>query len=634
MSKKNKETYNFQTKTKKMLDIMVHSIYTHNEIFLRELISNSADALNKVRFKSLTEKDIMDEDEDLKIKIEVDKQNRTLSVIDNGIGMTYQEVIDNIGTVAQSGSSDFIEKLQKKEDAFELIGEFGVGFYSSFMVSKKVTVFTKSPRSNGVRWESKGEGQFTIEEYNKEERGTIVKLHLREGEEFDKFLKKHKIQNLVTKYSNYIPYPIVMDFEKKVEKEDSGEKKTVTKEQVLNSMTPIWKKSKNEVEEEDYIEFYKNNFHDWNDPFDIIHTKVEGLVTYDALMFIPSETPPNYYQKDFKPGINLYSKQVFIMKHCDNLLPDYLNFIKGVVDSPDFSLNISREMLQKNSQIKRIGNNLEKKILKKLEKKLENDRDNYEDWWKKFGTPIKSGIAENPSLADKLENLLLFESSNSKDSMTTLKEYESRMPKDQEEIYYLVTTETDNPENLPQIESTLDKGYEVLFFNEPVDEFVANNMDDYNNKKLKSLNKSDSNIDESEETKKAKKESKNLLETIKNNLEGKIDEVKISNRLKKSAVCLVTDESGMSIHTEELLKKAQNIPFQSKKILEINPDHKIFKIMKEEYDKNKNSELIKEYSDLLYDQAMIMEGMSIDNPTEFANKISELMVKAKEDKNE
>ncbi len=635
MANTKKKEYSFKTKTKKMLDIMIHSIYTHKEIFLRELISNSADALNKIRFKSLTNKKLLDDDTDLEINIEFDKDKRTLSVEDNGIGMSRQEIIDNIGTVAQSGSQNFLEKLKEEKDAMELIGQFGVGFYSSFMVSSKVEIISKKPDNEAVKWVSKGDGKFTIDTSKRKKHGTKIILHLREGDEFDEFLDQYKIQNLVKKYSNYIPYPIKMDFKKQIPDESSDKENTtkeVVEKKILNSMKPLWKKNKNNIEEKDYKEFYKNFFGDWNEPFDYIHTKAEGLVSYHALMYIPSETPPNYYHKDFKPGLNLYSKQIFIMKHCEELLPEYLHFVKGIVDSPDFSLNISRETLQKDKKINRIGKSLEKKIIKLLEKKLENNRENFENWWENFGTTIKNGIYQNPSKKDMLQDLLLFHSTNSKEGRTTLSEYVDRMTDKQKYIYYLVTSERKNAENLPQLEKINEKGYEVLLFTDPVDEFLTTFLNKYNDYELKSLNKEEIDLEkeDNKSIEKKEKENKTLLETIKNNLKDKVNEVKLSKRLNKSAACLVSENSGMSIHTEELLKKTQNLPFESNRILEINPNHKLFSILKNEYDNNKNSKIIKEYSDLLYNQALVMEGLPVENPSEFAKKISDLMVKAED----
>lgn len=623
-----KETHSFKTETKKMLDIMIHSIYTHKEIFLRELLSNSADAINKRRFELLSNND-SSESKNFEINIYLDKNERTITIEDNGIGMAQDEVIENIGTVAQSGSEKFVKALEEKNDAMEIIGQFGVGFYSSFMVAKETEIFTKKEGHEAVYWHSEGLESYTIEETDKEGSGTRIVLHLREGEEFDEFLNERKIENLVKTHSNYVPFPIKMDLETQVPDEDSNEEyamKTVVENKILNSMTPLWKKNKNEIEKDEYNEFYKNRFHDFVDPLDVIHTKAEGMVSYKALLYIPSRPPLNFMQVDQKAGVDLYSKQIFIMKNAENLLPEYLNFVKGIVDSPDFSLNISRELLQKNRQIQTIGKNLEKKVLRQLKSKLEKNRDDYEKWWKEFGIAIKNGIYKNPSKKDQLSDLLMFSTNKSKDSLVTLSEYVENMQDNQEKIYYLVTMDKEKAMNLPQLEKIQDKDYEVLFFTDPVDEFMINFLNEYDGKKLQSLNKSDAS-EENEETKEIKEKNVDLLEKMKEHLSNKVDDIIISTKLKNTAVCIVTDDSGISLHTEELLKKMQDMPMSSKKILEINPNHKVFKLLQDEFKANNDSELIKEYSEILLNQALIMEGLEIDNPTKFANQISKLMTK-------
>jgi len=624
----NTKTHSFQTETKKMLDIMIHSIYTHKEIFLRELISNASDALNKKRFESLSNK-AMDSDENLEINISIDEDARRLTIEDNGIGMSADEVIDNIGTVAKSGSENFVKALEEKNDALEIIGQFGVGFYSSFMVSNEVEIYTKKHDNPGVYWHSEGLEKYTLEEKDITETGTKIVLHLREGEEFDEFLDVYRIQNLVKNHSNYIPFPIKMDVESQVPDESSEDEhgmKTVVENKLLNSMTPLWRKSKNDIEKEEYNEFYKSKFSDFTDPLDVIHTKAEGMVAYNAMLFIPSKTPMNFMQNNEKTGVDLYSKQVFIMKNADNLLPEYLGFVKGIVDSPDFSLNISREVLQKDRLINKIGKNLEKKVLRKLESNLKDNREAYEEWWKEFGIAIKNGIYQNPQKKDQLVDLLMFHTNQSKSQLKTLKDYVEGMKEEQEKIYYLVTMDKEKAMNLPQLEKLEDKGYEVLFFTDPVDEFMINFLKEYDGKTLVSLNKSDIG-DISEEVKDIKEKNSGLLDKMNEILAGKVDEILISDKLKTSAVCLVTDSSGISLHTEELLKKMQDMPMQSKKILEINPNHKIFEILKEEYTRNKDSDVIEDYTELLLNQALIMEGLEIENPKKFANQISKLMTK-------
>src|SRR6056297_38689 len=624
----NKKKHSFQTETKKMLDIMIHSIYTHKEIFLRELISNASDALNKKRFESLSNKE-MDSEQELMINLTIDEDERTLTVEDNGIGMSETEVIENIGTVARSGSENFVKALQEKDDALEIIGQFGVGFYSSFMVANEVEIYTKKHDHPGIYWHSEGLENYTLEEKDIDETGTKIILHLREGEEFEEFLDTYRIQNLVKTHSNYIPFPIKMDIESQVPDEESEEEyatKTVIENKVLNSMTPLWRKSKNDIEEEEYNEFYKSKFNDFTDPFDVIHTKAEGMVAYNAMLFIPAKTPMNFIQNNEKTGVDLYSKQVFIMKNADNLLPEYLGFVKGIVDSPDFSLNISRELLQKDRLINKIGKNLEKKVIRKLKSNLEKNREDYENWWQEFGIAIKNGIYQNPHKKDQLVDLLMFYTNQSKDKLKTLKEYVEGMKTAQEKIYYLVTMDKEKAMDLPQLEKLEDQGYEVLFFTDPVDEFMINFLDEYDGKSLVSLNKSDTeNI--SDEVKDIKEKNSGLLDRMKEILDDKVDEIFISDKLKSSAVCLVTDSSGISLHTEELLKKMQDMPMQSKKILEINPNHKVFEILQDAYEKDESSQLIEEYTELLLNQALIMEGLEIENPKKFANQISKLMTK-------
>lgn len=624
-----KNSYSFKTETQKMLDIMIHSIYTHKEIFLRELISNSADALNKVRFQSLSNENI--DKDNLKIDLELDKDKRTITIKDTGIGMSEKEVIKNIGTVAQSGSQKFVKALKEEEDALDIIGQFGVGFYSSFMVASAVEIETKKEGEEAVYWHSEGLDSYVIESSDKKERGTKITLHLREGDEFDRLLESDKIKSLVKKHSNYIPFPIYMDVETQVPDEDADEEyamKTVVENQVLNSMKPLWKKRKSEIEQKDYNEFYKNNYFDFEDPLKVIHTKAEGRFRYNAMLFIPNKLPQNFMQPDANNlGIDLYSKQVFIMKNADNVLPDYLNFVKGVVESPDFSLNISRELLQKNRLINKIGNNLEKKILRKLENTLKKDRKEYEKWWNEFGVAIKTGIHQNPNKKDDLKDLLIFNTNKSEDAYRSLPEYVDSMKEDQDSIYYLVTQDKEKAMNLPQLEKINDKGYEVLFFTDPVDEFMIRAIDKFDDYELKSLNKASDDFEDNEKIDKIKEENDDLLSVLKDNLDENIDEIKISSKLKDTAVCLVTDDMGMSLHTEEMLKKVQDIPSSSKKILEINPDHKVFNVLKQEFKTNKNSNKLKEYSELLLNQAYLMEGLELENPTKFANQISKLMTK-------
>jgi len=611
MSKK----MNFQTETKKLLDLMIHSIYTNKEIFLRELISNSSDAIDKIRFEALKEPEILNGDDKFEIRLEL-KDNK-LIIEDNGIGMSYDEVIENIGTIAKSGTKKFIEELKKDENnANELIGQFGVGFYSAFMVAEKVTLETKKyNEEEGVIWTSEGNGEFTIDKIEKENRGTKITLEFRKDIEDEIKLDEDKIKELVKKYSNYIKYPIKMEVEK------DGKKEFET----LNSMESLWMKNKKDIKKEEYNEFYKETFHDWFDPFEVIHTKAEGTIEYTALLFIPSKLPMDYYSKNYKRGIQLYSKNVFIMEKYEDLLPEYLGFIKGLVDSPDFSLNISRELLQQSRQLQIVKKNIEKKVINTLEGILKKDKKRYVEFWEQFGRSIKSGIYENLGNKEKLESLLIFKSSFEKD-YTTLNEYVERMKEDQKYIYFASGESVESIEKLPQLEAVLDNGYEVLYFNDTIDEFLVQMMRDFKGKEFKSISSNDLNLKNEEEVKKLEKENGSLLEEIKETLKEKVSEVKLSSRLKTSPVCIVTGNMGISTNMEKVLKELDQLPFKADRILEINPNHELFKTM-EELHRNGEKERLKDYSELLYNQALILEGLKPENPNELVNLISKLIIK-------
>ena len=632
-----KKTKEFQAETKQLLDLMIHSIYINKEIFLRELISNASDAIDKVRFQALTDQNLLGDDKDFQIYLTIDAQAKTLTITDNGIGMTYDEVVENIGTIAKSGTKAFLENLGKEKAStsnLELIGQFGIGFYSAFMVANKIALITKAPDAEkAVMWESTGDGTYTIEEVDRASRGTTITLYLQD--EFtnpekpaENFLNLYTIQNLVKKYSDYVRFPIKLDFPKIEKDEDEDEKEegeesaqtTKVEPKTLNSMTPLWVRQKKDITADEYHQFYKNMFHDWNDPAEIIHTRGEGVVEYSALLFIPEKAPYDFYSQDFQLGIKLYSKGVFIMENCTDLLPDYLKFVRGLVDSSDFSLNISREILQQSRQLQAIGKNLEKNILKTLETTLKNDRKKYEAFWGEFGKAIKGGIYYDRVNKEKLQDLLVFQSTHTTEGLTTLAEYISRMPETQTEIFYVVTKDAAAAAKIPQMEIFRDKGIEVLYLIDKVDEFMIDTLHEFQGKKLKSISRGDIDLTkedkdtEKPETDKAKDEG--LLKAIKDALGDKIADVKLSQRLKSSAVCLVSGDSGISIAMEQLLAENDQMMYKAKRILEINPEHQVFATLQKIYDQDPNSQMLKEFSQLLYGQALLLEGISLEDPEE------------------
>ena len=644
----NKETREFQAETKQLLDLMIHSIYTNKEIFLRELISNSSDAIDKLRFQSLTNHDLLEGDADFEIFIVPDEATNTLTISDNGIGMTYDEVVENIGTIAKSGTKSFLEKLKEKETAIdnELIGQFGVGFYSAFMISDKITLITRAPgQEKGVKWQSVGDGTYTIEECDKEKRGTTIIIDL--NEEFrsasrpeENFLERYAIENLIKKYSDYIRYPIKMNFIKKEQPVDAEGKEiedapaTETVEvRTLNSMTPLWTRSKNDITPEEYQLFYKDLFHDWEDAMELIHSKAEGTVEYTTLLFIPSHAPHDFYSQQSTSGIRLYSKQVFIMDDCQDLLPEYLRFVRGLVDSADFTLNISREILQHSSQLKLIGKNLEKSVLKTLGNLLTNDRPKYEKFWKEFGRALKIGAYTDYSSRDKLKDLLLFSSSHAPDTLTTLDDYTKRMPESQKVIYYATGKDQASVERLPQMELLREKNIEVLYLFDQVDEFTIDALKEYKEKKFHSISRGDLNLDDidSPEAKKnteaLSKDNESLITAIKELLKGKIADVKISNRLKSSAVCLVSDDKGISLSMEQILSEMNQTMYKASRILELNPNHDVFKTLQNLHETAPDSEAFKDYCELLYVQALLIEGILPEDPIGFANKVASLMAR-------
>ena len=605
-----KEEKIFKAETKELLNLMIHSIYTNKEIFLRELISNANDAIDKLKFQSLTNNELLKGDDKFKIEISVDKDNGTLTIKDNGIGMTYDEVDENIGTIAKSGSKVFKEQLEaaKKAD-IDIIGQFGVGFYSAFIVADKVTLETRSPYSeNGVRWVSSGDGNYEIEEISKENRGTEITLHLKDGEEYSEFLEEWKIKDLVKKYSNYIRYEIYF------------------KDEVINSTKPIWKRDKKELKDEDYNEFYKATFHDWNDPLFHINLKVQGNIEYNALLFIPKKLPFDYYTKNFKRGLQLYTKNVFIMEKCEDLIPEYFNFISGLVDCDSLSLNISREILQQNSELQAISKNLEKKIISELEKVLKNDREKYIEFWKEFGRCIKGGVQDMFGMnKEKLQDLLIFISSHD-DKYTTLKEYVDRMG-ETKEILYVPAESIDAVKALPKMEKLKEQGREVLILTDKIDEFTLMAMRDYSGKEFKSINSSDFKLsddkEKEEEVKKIADENKTLIEKAKEFLKDKVNEVELSNNIGNSASSLLA-KGGLSLEMEKTLSEMTNnndAP-KAEKILAINPEHMLFDKLKAAEGTDNFNKLV----DILYNQALLLEGFSIENPVEFIKNLNDLLV--------
>lgn len=605
-----KEEKIFKAETKELLNLMIHSIYTNKEIFLRELISNANDAIDKLKFQSLTNNELLKGDDKFKIEISVDKDNGTLTIKDNGIGMTYDEVDENIGTIAKSGSKVFKEQLEaaKKAD-IDIIGQFGVGFYSAFIVADKVTLETRSPYSeNGVRWVSSGDGNYEIEEISKENRGTEITLHLKDGEEYSEFLEEWKIKELVKKYSNYIRYEIYF------------------KDEVINSTKPIWKRDKKELKDEDYNEFYKATFHDWNDPLFHINLKVQGNIEYNALLFIPKKLPFDYYTKNFKRGLQLYTKNVFIMEKCEDLIPEYFNFISGLVDCDSLSLNISREILQQNSELQAISKNLEKKIISELEKVLKNDREKYIEFWKEFGRCIKGGVQDMFGMnKEKLQDLLIFISSHD-DKYTTLKEYVDRMG-ETKEILYVPAESIDAVKALPKMEKLKEQGREVLILTDKIDEFTLMAMRDYSGKEFKSINSSDFKLSDDKEkeevVKKIADENKTLIEKAKEFLKDKVNEVELSNNIGNSASSLLA-KGGLSLEMEKTLSEMTNnndAP-KAEKILAINPEHVLFDKLKAAEGTDNFNKLV----DILYNQALLLEGFSIENPVEFIKNLNDLLV--------
>ena len=624
------ETKQFKAESKRLLDLMINSIYTHREIFLRELISNASDAIDKIYYKSLSDDNINFNKENFFIKVSIDKENRTIKISDTGIGMNKEELDNNLGVIAKSGSLQF-KKENEIKDGYDIIGQFGVGFYSSFLIADKVTVITKAFGSNeAYKWESTGVEGYTIEPSTKDTVGTDIILHVKantDDENFDEYLNEYKIQSLIKKYSDFIRYPIKMDLtERKLKEGTESEYEDYIEEKVVNSMVPIWRKNKNELTQEDYSNFYKEKHYGFDTPLKHIHLTVDGTVSYNAILYIPENMPYDFYTKDYEKGLELYSNGVMIMNKCSDLLPDYFGFVKGIVDSEDLSLNISREILQHDRQLRFIAKNIKNKIKSELEKMLRNERENYEKFYKAFGRTLKFGVYDNfGAEKEVLQDLLMFYSSKEK-KMVTLDEYVTRMAEDQKYIYYAVGESIDRIEKMPQTELLLDKGYEILYFTDDIDEFAIKMLMKYKEKEFKSVSSSDLGIENNDEENKVEEnneENKSLFDAMKDILSDKISSVKVSKKLKNHPVCL-SNEGDLSIEMEKLLNSMPNNQgVKAEKVLEINTNHEVFTSLKDAYENDKDKFNL--YTNLLYNQALLIEGLSISDPVEFTNNICKLM---------
>ncbi len=630
---KTPQTHEFKTEVQQLLKIIINSLYSNPEIFLRELISNASDAIDKLRFKSQTQPEILGNEGDFKIKIKPDKDARTLEISDNGIGMTYDEVMDNIGTIAKSGTMAFLEALEatRKTDetlAPELIGQFGVGFYSAFIVAQKVTLITKAAGSEkATRWESFGDGSFTIEETTREHRGTTVILELKERDkDEDDFTDEWTIRRIIKKHSDFVAYPIVMDVEREepvVDEEGKpieGKTRKVVREETLNSMKAIWTKSKNEVSDEEYEEFYKHLGHDWNPPLAHLHLKLEGTTEYTALLYIPSQAPFDLFQPDYRHGVRLYCKKVLIMDDCRELIPEYFRFVKGVVDASDLNLNVSREILQQDRLVRNIRRNLVKKLFELLETM---EQEKYDKFYGEFGSILKTGVLIDPENKKKIADLLRYKTTKSGNDLITLKKYIENMKTDQKYIYYITGDNLASILNSPHLEKLKEKDYEVLLMNDPVDEWVVRALEDYEGKKLKSAEKGDLDIGEDKQP--GKDEYSGLFDFIRSNLDSKVKEVRPSGRLKESVACLSGDEYDMSPFMEKILKASGQQPPENKRVLELNIDHPVLIKIKNLFDQDKDNPVLKDYSSLLFDIAVIGEGGKLENPSQFGIMVGKLM---------
>ncbi|MCM3568025.1 molecular chaperone HtpG [Neobacillus mesonae] len=625
------ETKQFKAESKRLLDMMINSIYTHHEIFLRELLSNASDAIDKIYYKALTDDSLTFDKDSYYIKVAADKENRTLKITDTGIGMTKEELENNLGTIAKSGSLAFKSENEIK-DGYDIIGQFGVGFYSAFMVADTVTVISKALGSEeAFKWESKGAEGYTITPCEKDSVGTEIILKIKENteeENYDEYLEEYRLKSIIKKYSDFIRYPIKMDVTSRKLKEGSeDEYEDVVEEQVINSMVPIWRKNKKELTQEDYDNFYAEKRYGFDKPLKSIHISVDGAVRYNAILYIPEKIPFDYYSPEYEKGLELYSSGVLIMNKCADLLPDYFSFVKGMVDSEDLSLNISREMLQHDRQLKLIAKNITKKIKSELQSLLKNEREKYVEFFNSFGRQLKFGVySDYGTHKEELQDLLMFYSSKEK-KLVTLDEYVSRMPEDQKYIYYAVGESNERIEKLPQTELVSDKGYEILYFTDDIDEFAIKMIMNYKEKEFKSVSSGDLGIEGEEaekETAAEEEENKELFEAMKTALGDKVKAVRVSKRLKSHPVCLTTD-GDVSIEMEKVLSAMPNNQnIKADKVLEINVNHEVFQSLKDAFTNNK--EKLNLYTSLLYNQALLIEGLPIEDPVEFTNDICKVMV--------
>ena len=643
------QTFQFQAEAKQLLDLMVHSVYSNKDIFLRELISNSSDALDRLRFEAVSQPELMPGDSESHIFIEADPNARTLTVRDNGVGMSREEVITLIGTIAKSGTQEFLARLQEAKERdvpLELIGQFGVGFYSAFMVADRVELLTRRAGTDtATRWASTGEGTYTVEEAERPEQGTTVTLHLKEADVEDAlhdYTQEWKIKEIVKKYSDFVAYPIRMNVERReVDRDEEGkpvegaEEKVVVEEQTLNSMKAIWLRDSDEVTEDEYKEFYKHISHDWTEPLETIRAEIEGTLLYRMLLFIPSRAPFDLFMREGRRGVQLYVKRVFIMDDCEALLPDYLRFVRGVVDSEDLSLNISREMLQQDRQIQRMQKGIVSKVLATLKKMRDEEAEKYGTFWREFGTVLKEGAFQDPDNRDDLLRLFLFDSTHSESEPTSLADYVARMKEDQDSIYYMAGESRAAVEASPHLEAFREKGYEVLLLTDRVDEVWTQSAFEFEGKKLQSAGKGAVDLGSEEEKKEAEEERKkqqeehaSLLECLKNKLDDHVKEVRLSTRLTSSPACLVGDQCDMSPQLEQLLRAAnQDVP-TVKRILEVNPRHPILERLQTIYDADREDPRLGDFAKLLHGQAVLAEGGQLPNPAEFSKLVANLMVDA------
>jgi molecular chaperone HtpG len=638
----NKEAFQFQAETKQLLDLMIHSLYTNKEIFLRELISNASDAIDRLRFEALTNPQMLEGDDKFEIRLEADPKARTLTLSDNGIGMSRDEVSKNIGTIAKSGTRELREMVKEgAPDAAlaELIGQFGVGFYSSFMVADKVTLLTRrAGEESATLWESTGDGYYTMGEASRDKRGTSITLHLKPQDPengIEDFTDKWILSRIVKRHSDFVSYPIIYkDEREEIAENQEGESQKdapptiVIEDKILNSMRPIWTRSPEEVSESEYAEFYKHISHDWTEPLKTVSLKAEGRFEYQALLFIPSKAPYDLYYHGAECGLRLYAKRVMIMERCEDLLPRYLRFVKGIVDSADLPLNISRQMLQQDRHITQIRKWLTKKALSVLEEMYEKESDKYLSLWREFGKALKEGAGSDYENKDKIVSILLFESSNDPEKFTTLKEYVERMKEDQNEIFYLTGESRSVVENSPHLEAFKAKGYEVLFLVDSVDELLMQSLTEFDGKKLKSIGKGRVKLgdDDEQELKKQEEEVAGLLEFLQKKLDQYVKQVRLTNRLTVSPVCLVVEEHDYSPQLERILQKGKGGGPKQRRVLELNPGHHIFTRMFDRYQADNNDPRLSEYAELLFGYALLAEGSELPDPVRFNSLLAELMV--------